>query len=183
MRTWSGVAWRPLSTSVPDKIVYSPHVYGPSLRTVQSTSRGELAYLDDASKETFPSVLRSVWHDHWAFAAVSMGLCVCVGEFGGTGDGNDLTFQSTLVQYLLDSQLSGFMWSLNGNDGHTGGLLDSKWKELRTQKVDLLMRLPASPVATTAGGPKQQPKRNGAVACGAPYKEWLLTLLRAGIRR
>ena len=99
------------------------------------------------------------------------------------GDGNDLTFQSTLVQYLLDSQLSGFMWSLNGNDGHTGGLLDSKWKELRTQKVDLLMRLPRlQPLLQLQD---QNSSRSGMV----PSRVVRLTrnarslLLRAGIRR
>ena len=42
-----GVEWRPLVLSRPNKVVYSPHVYGPALRRAQNAARGELSYFVD----------------------------------------------------------------------------------------------------------------------------------------
>jgi hypothetical protein len=77
------------------QVVYSPHVYGPSLRSSEIAARGDLAYLSGPVDE-LPARLRRTWLDHWAFVAVSMGLCVVVGEWGGTGVDDDLVFQQTL---------------------------------------------------------------------------------------
>ena len=140
-----GLRHRPIELPIANKVVYSPHVYGPALRRAQSAARGELAYFDAPN---FPANLVPIWTAHWAFAARDLGLCVVLGEFGGTDKGADHAWHLSLVQYMLDLRLAGaFLWSLNGNDGDTGGLLDAKWTHVKENKLELLRRLPSTDVA------------------------------------
>lgn len=114
------------------------------------------------SSVDFPHNLNGVWTEHWAYVARDLGYCVIVGEWGGTDAGPDHAWHTALVQFMLDLKVSSFMWSLNGNDGDTGGLLDAKWSEWKVHKVDLLHRLPA----TRLDGRVDLFSRRGSVIAG-----------------
>lgn len=97
-----GVQHRPLHVALPNKIVYSPHTYGPSLRTSSAKKAGELSFFDSPD---FPNNMVDAWSSRWGYVMQRMSLCVCVGEWGGTAVGADLAWQSKLVQFLLDGQV------------------------------------------------------------------------------
>ena len=87
----------------------APHVYGPSLRSRAAAAAGELTFLDAPS---FPRNMPQTWHANWAFVANDLGLAMVVGEWGGSAHGADRVWQEAFVQYLLDTKLSSFAWSV-----------------------------------------------------------------------
>lgn len=128
-----------------DKLVLSPHVYGPDVH-------GQ-PYFDDPA---FPANMPAIWEEH--FGQFAPTHAVIIGEFGGRyghgGDPKDKVWQDALVDYLIGKGMrSAFYWSWNPNSGDTGGILQDDWTSVWTDKVELLERLwgdgpPATPVPT-----------------------------------
>jgi endoglucanase len=119
-----GVASHPLILSVPDRLVYSAHDYGPNLYQ-QSWFNSSTSF----------SNLSAVWNKFWEYINASHAAPVWVGEFGTDNNATDVEngtpgsqgqwFQS-LVTYLQDNPtLNWTYWALNGED--TYGLLDSQY--------------------------------------------------------
>ena len=94
------------------------------------------------------------------------------------------------MQFMLDTKLSSFAWSLNSNDGQTGGLLLG-WST-PAPKVKRLQRLPSTNILLafhnsqsrnassaagsvaavgSAGSAGWSAGSVGSVACGQPYGE------------
>jgi endoglucanase len=145
-----GVADHPVKLKVPDRVVYSPHDYGPGVY--------EQGWFKDPS---FPSNLPRVWDQHWGYIA-RLGLApVVLGEFGGTSVGTDAEgqWQRSLVQYLKGRELGYFTWSLNPNSGDTGGLLADDWLTVIKDKQSLYSAYLAPPIPSSVGGVK--PKVGG----------------------
>lgn len=113
----------------PDRIVYSPHVYGPSV------VGGDLK--DVAS-------YHAQWQSDWAYL-VTENKAVVIGEFGGRYIGADKVWQDYFVDYLLGVRVPGIFWSLNPTSSDTGGLLQDDWTTPREDKLDLLKRLQPQP--------------------------------------
>ena len=176
------VTARQLRLERPNKLVYSPHVYGRTLRSAAAAAAGELAFLDHPR---YPHNLPGVWEEHWAHVATRGVGTVVVGEWGGSTK-HDGAWMGAMVEFLLRRRLSSFFWSLNSNDGQTGGLL-REWGEPDAKKTSMLQALPSTDVlrlllpavppgsggapgdargdATAAGdGPVAQ-------ACAAPYAD------------
>lgn len=113
-----------------DKLVLSPHVYGPDVYNQPYFSASD-----------FPSNMPAVWNSHFGDAQ-AQGYAVVVGETGGkygTGDARDKTFQDALFAYLKGRNLRDvFYWSWNPNSGDTGGILNDDWTTVRQDKVALL---------------------------------------------
>lgn len=124
-----------------DKLVLSPHVYGP-----------DVFVQDYFNASDFPANLPAIWDAHFGDFA-SQGFSVIPGEFGGKygqGDGRDKVWQDALVDYLLEKGMTDFFyWSWNPNSGDTGGVLQDDWQTVRDDKMALLRRLmggqPVSP--------------------------------------
>ena len=114
------------------RVVYSPHVYGPSV----SPQR----YFEHSS---FPRNMPGIWDLHFGFLySESSGPVVIPGEFGGRYEGPDKIWQDAFVDYLIERQAPGFFyWALNPNSGDTGGLLQSDWRSVHEGKLTLLQRL------------------------------------------
>ena len=80
------------------------------------------------------------------------------------------------VSYLLRRRLSSFFWSLNSNDGQTGGLLKN-WGEPDPKKAALLLALPTSsvlrllPAASLPGALAPRAAGGDGSACAQPYKD------------
>ncbi len=120
----AGVRNSPVNLSVPNRLVYSAHEYGPR-EYGQSWFNGSTSY----------SSLYSVWLNHWGFISQNNIAPVWLGEFGTTNASSDIQnnaagsegqwFQS-LIQYLgSDSLLNWTYWATNGEDAY--GLLDSNY--------------------------------------------------------
>lgn len=133
---WGGnlepVKCAPISSSaIPaDKLVYSPHVYGPDVHPQ--------SYFDASD---FPRNLPAIWDRHFGYLA-DQGKALAIGEFGGKygqGDPKDVTWQNAFTQYLASKGIcNSFYWSWNPNSGDTGGILADDWETVRSDKVDML---------------------------------------------
>lgn len=134
---WWGGNLEPLACApleIPrEKLVLSPHVYGPDVY--------QQPYFSDTA---FPANLPAIWEAH--FGRFAADYPVVIGEFGGRyghgGDPKDRVWQDALVDYLIQKEMrSAFYWSWNPNSGDTGGILQEDWSQPWADKVALLQRL------------------------------------------
>ncbi len=116
-----------------DKLVFSPHVYGPDVFM--------MSYFHALD---FPANMPAIWETHFGYL-VDAGYTVIPGEFGGYyGHANplDKIWQDALVDYFIEKGIRNFFyWSANPDSGGTGGILLDDWIQPRYDKVALLQRL------------------------------------------
>jgi endoglucanase len=124
-----GAAQYPVRLSVPDKLVYSAHDYGPE---VYKQSWFKAA--------NFPNNLPQVWQQHWAYLQKIGTAPVFVGEFGGGSMGQDAegVWQRSLVAFLKTNNISYAYWAWNPDSGDTGGILQNDWTTVNQNKLDVL---------------------------------------------
>lgn len=136
-----------------DKLVLSPHTYGPDVYVKSSFGAAN-----------FPANLAADWET--LFGQFSNKHPVVPGEWGGkygngTGGQADAVWQNTFVDYLMAKGMrSGFYWCYTPNSGDTGGILDDQLN-VRTDKMALLNKLwggrPASPGTSPSVSPSPTP--------------------------
>ncbi len=116
-----------------DKLVLSPHVYGPDVYAQ--------SYFSDSN---FPANMSGIWDTQFGFL-VDQDITIVPGEFGGKygeGDSRDVDWQNTFVDYLIDNQVCNFFyWSWNPDSGDTGGILADDWQTVNENKYNNLKRL------------------------------------------
>lgn len=137
-------AKHPVVLSVSEKLVYSPHVYGPG----DGSDAHHMPYFDHKG---FPANMEPIWRRHFGHLTVT-GATVVVGEWGGVFDGSDRVWQQAFLHYLRARHLSSFYWCLNPNSGDTKGLLTDTWSDPEAGKLALLRALPSTNVLSTLGG-------------------------------
>ncbi|HLH75029.1 MAG TPA: cellulase family glycosylhydrolase, partial [Chloroflexota bacterium] len=132
--TWQGgelipAGSRPIHLKIANRVVYSPHDYGPSVYNQR--------WFQDP---TFPDNMPEFWDQHWGYLQRQGVAPVLVGEFGGRSVGTDIegTWQRTLVHYLHANQIHYTYWCLNPDSGDTGGLLEDDWVTIHPDKQALL---------------------------------------------
>ncbi|MBN2735952.1 MAG: cellulase family glycosylhydrolase [Spirochaetales bacterium] len=136
-----------------NRLVYSPHTYGPSVfvqRSFMDPSQPECEGLegDEAGDNECniiinPTILEEGWDEHFGYLKL-MGYGMAIGEFGGnitwpdgatTRDQNrykylqdktvDLQWQKAFFAYLAKRGITdSFYWSINPESGDTGGVFD-----------------------------------------------------------
>lgn len=119
----------PVRLNVPNRLVYSPHDYGPGVYN-------QNWFMD----KSFPNNMPGIWEKHWAFPKTEGTTPVLLGEFGGksVGDDTEGVYQKSLVKFLKDQGISYTYWSWNPDSGDTGGVLQNDWKTMDQGKVDML---------------------------------------------
>lgn len=113
-----------------DRIVLSPHVYGPGL------------YMQSYfSERSFPGNMPSIWDEHFGFLQKA-GYTVVVGEFGGDySKPKSRQWQDGFVKYLDERNMGYFYWCLNPDSAYNEGLLvkgsngKSDWLTVDTAKI------------------------------------------------
>ena len=142
-------AYQPLNIPI-DKLVLSPHTYGPDVYVKSSFGAAN-----------FPSNLAADWDT--LFGQFSQVHPVVVGEWGGkygsgTSGQKDVTWQNAFVDYLIAKGISSsFYWCYTPNSGDTGGVLDDNLN-VRQDKMTLLKKhWAAAPVVTVAPPPVVAP--------------------------
>jgi aryl-phospho-beta-D-glucosidase BglC (GH1 family) len=133
-----------------DRLVFSPHTYGPSVfvqRMFMDPAQAKCKGLEgDAAGDAKcsividPTLLRAGWEEHFGYLK-DRGYAVVVGEFGGNmewpvgqaslRDRNrygyltdrtvDEQWQNAFVDYLVSKGIEGCYWSINPESGDTGG--------------------------------------------------------------
>jgi aryl-phospho-beta-D-glucosidase BglC (GH1 family) len=126
-----GVKKNPIVLSKPEKLVYSPHEYGPEVF--------QQPWFDDPG---FPQNMESIWNSAFGFIIKEKIAPLFVGEFGikdsKSHDGKAGTWFTTFIKYMADNCLSWTFWCFNPNSGDTGGLLSYDWLTIEQWKVDAL---------------------------------------------
>jgi aryl-phospho-beta-D-glucosidase BglC (GH1 family) len=108
-------AYQPLDIPY-DKIVLSPHTYGPDVFSKSTFDAPD-----------FPANLAANWEQ--LFGQFASTFTVVPGEWGGRyGDGiggsNDVAWQDAFVDYMLSKDIrNSFYWCYTPNSGDTGGIL------------------------------------------------------------
>jgi PKD repeat protein len=136
-----GVKDYPVQLSNNNKLVYSPHEYGPTVFNQ--------TWFSDP---TFPSNMNAIWADKFDFIYQQNIAPLLCGEFGikQTGGVDEVWFDYFL-QYM-GSRYSWTFWCWNPNSGDTGGLLDDQWKNLVTWKYNKLAPYLAPEIPNGTGG-------------------------------
>ncbi len=155
-----GVRQFPVRLNRPNKVVYSPHEYGPGVfkqKWFQSPA--------------FPENLVDRWEQGF-FYIVREGIApILIGEFGGKQvdpDSKEGQWQNRLVDFIQQNQLSYTYWTWNPNSRDTGGILQDDWKTIQPAKQAMLDRtlpVPGSaptgplnlPAATATASPTASP--------------------------
>ena len=137
-----GVRAAPVRLHVPNRLVYSPHDYGPAISSQ--------TWFSDPN---FPNDLPGVWDHHWGYIPETGIAPVVVGEFGGWSFGNDADgkWQRTLLTYLKTHDIGFLVWSLNPS-WDTGGVLQGDWQTVDSVKQQAYQPLLAPPLATGPTG-------------------------------
>ena len=109
-----GVAEYPVNLGkYQDKLVYSPHDYGP---TVYEQPWFQGGY-------TYDSLIKDVWEENWLYIHEQNKAPLLIGEWGGFMRDPNLQWMSFLRQLIGNYHLNHTFWCLNAKSGDTGGLL------------------------------------------------------------
>ena len=151
----SGVAAKPVTLTVANRVVYSPHDYPASVYP-----QAWFAAAD------YPANLTAVWDANWGYISKQGIAPVLVGEFGSKLEtSSDTQWMNALVGYLSTNQISFAYWSFNPNSGDTGGIIADDWVTPQAAKLAVLAPLltgsttpvlvpTATPVPTATATPK-----------------------------
>ncbi|CAN5232938.1 hypothetical protein BH09ACT6_BH09ACT6_12540 [soil metagenome] len=139
----SGVAAKPVTLTVANHVVYSPHDYPASVYNQTWFSA-----------PNYPANLPGVWDKNWGFIAKNGTAPVLLGEFGTRLEtDSDRKWLATVVTYLSTNSLSFAYWSFNPNSGDTGGLVKDDWVTPQAAKLAALRPL----IGTGTPTPVQTP--------------------------
>ncbi len=164
-----GVRNNPVRLNVANRVVYSPHDYGPGVSTQ--------TWFNDPA---FPNNMPALWDEYWGYIHKNNIAPILVGEFGGRSVDTTSTegkWQNKLVDYIKDNDLYWTYWCLNPNSGDTGGLLQDDWTTWNAPKQTMLDRMmkplgpvtqvPAAPTGLTAAAGNAQVAISWAASSGA----------------
>ncbi|MDF2920059.1 MAG: endoglucanase, partial [Microbacterium sp.] len=116
--TWWGgglkdVRSAPVTLSVKNRVVYSPHDYPATVHQQPWFSA-----------PNYPDNLEGIWDANWGYLVRQNIAPVLLGEFGTKLETeSDRAWLKTLVAYLAKTKMSYAYWSFNPNSGDTGGLV------------------------------------------------------------
>ena len=112
-----------------NKLVYSPHDYGPAVHKQQW-------FYEGFNEET---LYNDCWKDNWAYIHDENIAPVLIGEWGGFMDGKDNEkWMIHLRDYMVKNRMSHTFWCFNQNSGDTGGLVEGDFVTWDEEKYDLL---------------------------------------------
>lgn len=124
-----GVKTAPIKLSKPEKLVYSPHEYGPEVF--------QQPWFDSPD---FPKNMEAIWDDAFGFIVKENIAPLLVGEFGikdmKSYEGKSGTWFTTFLKYMADNFYSWTFWCFNPNSGDTGGMLSYDWVTIEQWKLD-----------------------------------------------
>ncbi|MBW4500743.1 MAG: cellulase family glycosylhydrolase [Scytonema hyalinum WJT4-NPBG1] len=128
-----GVKRYPIRLSRRNKLVYSPHEYGP-----------RVADQPWFWEPKFPKNLIDRWQIGFHHISSQNIAPIFIGEFGGRQvdtNSKEGIWQNEFVKYIKQKKLSFAYWSWNPNSADTGGILLDDWLSVDIPKQQLLSQL------------------------------------------
>ncbi len=128
-----GVRNNPVRLSVEDRLVYSPHEYGPGVHAQPWFDQPNVS-----------EILTDRWSSGFGYIHDENIAPILVGEFGAKQVGTDTVEGRWLRQfadYLSGNGMSWTYWSWNPNSGDTGGVLQDDWTNVHPDKMAVLTAL------------------------------------------
>ena len=168
---WGGsidqIEKRPIKLKLPNRLVYSPHVYGPDVFNMPYFSK----------EAGFPKNLPAIWTSDFGYIRQKRLAPIVIGEWGGQNqpDSKDRVWQEAVTDYFLKNGLScaTFYWTLNPNSGDTKGVLADDWVTAVRHRLDMNQRVCPSPTVLV------RPKANAMLAHMTSLEDKSLNVLRA----
>lgn len=142
----------PVQLKVPNRLVYSPHDYGPG----NARSLNVEAFIPYLNDPTFPNNLESWWNDAFGYLHDQGNTPLLLGEFGGPGRAyydREGQWEDRLIPYLDDRNISWAYWAWNPQSFESGGgILGYDWNTVNPDRYNLLKPLleEATPVPKLA---------------------------------
>jgi endoglucanase len=178
-----GVSTRPIVLNVHNKVVYSPHVFGPADAAANGPKQ---AYMSDPN---FPFNLPAIWDRHFGFVHTDKGQTVVIGEWGGpVSAGVDSLWTLSLVSYLRARDMTDqFAWQLSPGDTtgaskRDNGLFTAGWKTLDPVRLTILSDIvpaPSNVLAMCVPGANAMSTSDASHSSSASHSRglvWLLSL-------
>jgi aryl-phospho-beta-D-glucosidase BglC (GH1 family) len=116
-----GVAKFPVKPTKPNKVVYSPHDYGPGVYQNQPW------FHQNGGGFTYDSLIKDYWYDTWLYIHDKKIAPLLIGEWGGRLEGQNTVWIKALAKLIQTYGLHQTFWSFNPNSGDTGGLVKDDW--------------------------------------------------------
>ncbi|MFZ8911091.1 MAG: cellulase family glycosylhydrolase, partial [Candidatus Nanopelagicales bacterium] len=149
-----GVRNHPVRLAVANRLVYSPHEYGPGVFNQPWFSAPDMA-----------AALADRWQKGFGYIHEQGIAPIFIGEFGAksvsptTLEGRWIT---QFTAYLKAKGMSWTFWSWNPNSGDTGGILTDDWRTVHEDKMALMRDLmgastPPPPAPTPPPPPTPTP--------------------------
>lgn len=148
-----GVKNHPITLTVPNKLIYSPHDYPNSIYNQP--------WFNDSN---YPHNLPDHFRNAWGYIFETNHAPIIIGEFGSKfDDPKDAQWMAKITAYLngdftgtganelpKGSEGSSWIWwSWNPNSGDTGGILKDDWQTVDEAKMKLIKPLMTSKAALT----------------------------------
>lgn len=128
-----GVKQSPVRLTRANKVVYSPHEYGPGVYNA--------AWFSDS---TFPNNMPARWETGFNYITTQKIAPILIGEFGGRQvdtSSKEGIWQRRFIDFISQKGLSFTYWAWNPNSADTGGILQDDWTNINTSKQQLLSKL------------------------------------------
>jgi endoglucanase len=125
-----GVATNPVNLgTAQNKLVYSPHDYGPSIYNQPWFSAG-------FNKTT---LMTDCWRPNWFYIFEQQTAPLLIGEWGGPMEGDTATWMTALRDTIAENKLHHTFWCLNRSSIGTEGIITGgNWNGVNYDKVDFL---------------------------------------------
>ena len=134
-----GVMNDPVELIYPEKLVYSPHEYGPEVHLQP--------WFDSF---VFPYNMSGIWNTHFGFIMIEDIGHLLMGEFGIGDESYYGGVAGEWFSFLMDyigPEYSWTYWCMNPNSGDTGGILMDDWVSVHDWKMDYLIPHLDAPIA------------------------------------
>ncbi|WP_299220914.1 cellulase family glycosylhydrolase [uncultured Aquimarina sp.] len=132
----------PITLSNPNKLMYSPHEYGPTVF--------EQTWF---SAPDFPENMPGIWEEQFNFLNTNGTSPLLVGELGIKGQGGlDEIWFAKFIDFIKEKKLHFTFWALNPNSGDTGGILADDWTTVVQWKMDYLQPILSNPIPNCSAG-------------------------------
>ncbi|MDA3890132.1 MAG: cellulase family glycosylhydrolase [Salinivirgaceae bacterium] len=136
-----GAEQYPVVLNNPNKLVYSPHEYGPTVYPQPWFSDPD-----------FPSNMAGIWEKHFNYLFTNGTSPLFFGEFGIRELGGvDEVWFDTFLSFLAQSSHHWTFWCWNPNSGDTGGILANDWATIVDWKMDKLRPYLAAEIPNCKG--------------------------------